>query len=90
MVQYIVTPWMYRHELLDVREQFYPGIPGHAGDGVKEAIRRVLMWTERGNCPCIVESTALLWSAILDEERDDGSATVHYTIKSAYTTALIR
>ncbi|GAB0145090.1 hypothetical protein EsHS_00005534 [Epichloe bromicola] len=124
MVQYIVTPWRDRQELLLVREQFYnvasnsqqreqeqsantsrnrvPPRVSSGDDGdtqpgglvaaeqpsfsnmhphsqpcqdktgkthrQRQAVVRVSMWMQRGNCPHVVESTALLTAAMLSDE----------------------
>src|SRR5687767_12129015 len=106
MVQYILTPWRDRSELLRVRHQFYgsssseatsaldntqeagrtgdilgfDGIIGHrAGDSPRnsddqgpevsqhQAVARVSMWMQRGNCPHLIEATAMLTAAILSD-----------------------
>ncbi|KAI9898309.1 hypothetical protein N3K66_006669 [Trichothecium roseum] len=92
MVQYILTPWRNRKELLLVRRQFYGD--GDGGDQVmdgsgsgsssaaaessraqrRKAVARVSMWMQRGNCPHMVESTALLVAAALSDEDACGSA----------------
>ncbi|KAL8392797.1 hypothetical protein RB595_002832 [Gaeumannomyces hyphopodioides] len=116
MVQYVFTPWKDRRELLEVREQFYPGLvsaasssssssslgrqrPHPAGDssharssacarteGQRRAVSRVSMWMQRGGCPHLVESTAMLVDAILADEASGGS----YAVRGAYSTAFGR
>ncbi|CAK7243037.1 MAG: rRNA-processing protein las1 [Sporothrix thermara] len=79
MVQYVFTPWRDRHELLAVRRQFYPNGDGEtrAASPDREAavqaaqhaaVARVAVWMQRGYCPHMVESTALLMAAILSDE----------------------
>lgn len=83
MVQFVFTPWRNRAELLKVRSQLYPPSQGtpptpptpHQGwtaaelQDIQEAIARVFMWVHRGNCPHVVESTAMLMSAVLLDRR---------------------
>ncbi|EDO65258.1 Las1-domain-containing protein [Neurospora crassa] len=46
----------------------------HGGDERRLAVARVSMWMQRGNCPHMVESTALLMAAILSDEEQTGIA----------------
>lgn len=90
MVQFVFTPWRDRRELFTTRDQFYPQREGEAS-GRRElqhaAVARVGMWMARGNCPHLVESTALLTAALLcDEER----GTSGYAVRAAYSTAFSR
>lgn len=88
MVQYVFTPWRDRRELLLVREQFY-GKSQQQVDGKEVAVARVSMWMQRGNCPHMVESTALLMAAILsDGPVGTGSST--YAVRAAYSAAFSR
>ena len=126
MVQYVLTPWRDRHELLLVRQQFY-GTTGPVGDGgvswlggaddsnddhdqrrrrssrsrrLHQAVARVSMWMQRGNCPHMVESTALLTAAVLSDEEagaggddNDGhgrAASSTYAARAAYSAAFSR
>lgn len=71
---------------------------------IQKAIARVFMWVHRGNCPHVVESTAMLMSAVLLDRRhthhrnngsdsdDDGStdAASEYGVRAAYLTAFTR
>lgn len=102
MVQYILTPWRNRQELLKVRLQFYPTPP--YGDAPSpsteetrteqlEAVARVSMWMQRGNCPHLVESTALLVAAVLNDGA--GAAVAEgmsstYAVRAAYSAAFSR
>ncbi|KAK2590551.1 Cytoplasmic glyoxalase II [Conoideocrella luteorostrata] len=153
MVQYILTPWRDRQELLLVREQFYdpsatgtddalerkgsrfsrssPGKDLHTSsehfavrvasggavptaekrdyapdqqnlsshgdeddgdDGTekkhqqRQAVARVSMWMQRGNCPHMVESTALLMAAVLSDDGDMAT----YAVRAAYSAAFSR
>lgn len=111
MVQYILTPWRDRKELLLVRDQFYttatpqhlnaPGVrvplnlsdyalePSQADDAQRLAVARVSMWMQRGNCPHLVESTALLTAAVLSDEVG-GDAGGTYVVRAAYSAAFSR
>ncbi|KAF3064157.1 putative hydroxyacylglutathione hydrolase C13B11.03c [Daldinia childiae] len=105
MVQYIHTPWRDRSELLRVRQQFYPagtgstadsrdeersGEKGRAEEAAKQhAVSRVSMWMQRGGCPHLVESTALLVAALLSDVRET-RATSSYAIRAAYAAAFSR
>ncbi|KAG6019494.1 hypothetical protein E4U41_003208 [Claviceps citrina] len=53
----------------------------------KQAVARVSMWMQRGNCPHMVESTALLTAAMLS---DDGLADGVYAVRAAYSAAFSR
>lgn len=64
---------------------------------IQRAIARVFMWVHRGNCPHVVESTAMLMSAVLLDRRhtiggNDGTdaATSEYGVRAAYLTAFTR
>ncbi|EQB47557.1 hypothetical protein CGLO_13276 [Colletotrichum gloeosporioides Cg-14] len=148
MVQYILTPWRDRRELLKVRQQFYPAaapsafaraattapstkarmaasttrVPATAAAPPRpsassthatattaatstsandhsaaaaalaaqhHAVARVSMWMQRGNCPHMVESTALLTAAILSDGESSGSAGT-YAVRAAYAAAFSR
>ncbi|EEY18108.1 conserved hypothetical protein [Verticillium alfalfae VaMs.102] len=95
MVQYILTPWRDRAELLAVRRQFYPDAaaqaqlkPGHARQ--HDAVARVSLWMQRGGCPHLVESTALLVAAILSDAEGGGSSAGTYAARAAYAAAFSR
>lgn len=107
MVQYVHTPWRDRAELLKVRQQFYPSPPPQASSQAADAtttseaeqqkqhaVSRVSMWMQRGGCPHLVESTALLTAAILSDLRDTragvGSGSSSYAIRAAYSAAFSR
>ncbi|RYO86409.1 hypothetical protein DL766_007846 [Monosporascus sp. MC13-8B] len=99
MVQYIHTPWRDRAELLEVRQQFYPSPPAEAPTVTAEdeakhqhAVSRVSMWMQRGGCPHLVESTALLVAAVLSDLRDTrtGASSSPYAIRAAYSAAFSR
>ncbi len=98
MVQYVFTPWRDRRELLAVRRQFYPasasdgsqqqGAGASASDERHQAVSRVSVWMQRGHCPHMVESTALLTAAALSDEAAGTSA--GYAVRAAYATAFSR
>lgn len=106
MVQYIHTPWRDRSELLNIRQQFYPSPPSQpltdvttaatttaAGEAEQHhAVSRVSMWMQRGSCPHLVESTALLTAAILSDlhETRTGANSSSYAIRATYSAAFSR
>lgn len=112
MVQYIFTPWRERRELLQVRRQFYSrnhtaqqqlaepqSVDVWSTEEEEEkrsAVARVFMWMHRGNCPHVVESTALLMSAILEDRSNStrshpaSSSSANYAILAAYMSAFTR
>ncbi|KFY83954.1 hypothetical protein V500_09752 [Pseudogymnoascus sp. VKM F-4518 (FW-2643)] len=89
MVQYIITPWRDRDELIKVRQAFYQK-PSNGGPPDKEAwqnaVALVSVWAQRGNCPHLIESTALLISASVND-RPGSSA---YAVRAAYSAAFCR
>ncbi|CAK7263138.1 rRNA-processing protein las1 [Sporothrix epigloea] len=109
MVQYVFTPWRNRRELLTVRQQFYPTCDGETRAASTEcdtavraaqhaAVARVAMWMQRGHCPHMVESTALLMAAILSEEEPSSSSSAAtsmgssaaYAARATYAAAFSR
>lgn len=61
----------------------------------REAVARVSMWMQRGNCPHLVESTALLEAAILSDhqatsEPSLASSSNAYAARAAYSAAFSR
>lgn len=89
MVQYIITPWRSRRELLSVRRAFYPSSEICKANNDKdrhEAVELVSVWVQRGNCPHSVESTALLVSAMLNEAAGASA----YAVRAAYAAAFSR
>jgi hypothetical protein len=87
MVQYVITPWRNRAELLQVRAMLYPG----AGKAVKveerrHAVARVSVWMQRGNCPHLVESTAILTAAVVNDVSENST----YCVRAAYAAAFCR
>jgi ribosomal biogenesis protein LAS1 len=92
MVQYITTPWRSRASLLQVRDALYPSAPSttlsqeEIASRRREAISRVSIWAQRGNCPHLVESTALLSAAILnDDPRNEA-----WCVRAAYASSFSR
>ncbi|RFU27399.1 hypothetical protein B7463_g8929, partial [Scytalidium lignicola] len=108
MVQYIITPWRNRRELLLVKAQFYPEKSrAHDNDhdrkiitnsssssnskediaaGRRQAVSRVSVWMQRGNCPHLVESTAIITAAVLNDVPGNSS----YCVRAAYSAAFSR
>ncbi|KAL4726078.1 Cytoplasmic glyoxalase II [Fusarium chlamydosporum] len=55
-----------------------------------QAVARVSLWMQRGNCPHMVESTALLMAAMLSDREastEENAASSAYAIRAAYSTA---
>lgn len=129
MVQYVLTPWWDRNELLLVRDQFYAASsdlssrpsparryashpegsevsnkdhharsqPSQSADGdgdttdqQRQAVARVSMWMQRGNCPHLVEATALLTAAVLSDHLGSADAGGSYAVRAAYSAAFSR
>jgi hypothetical protein len=107
MVQYVVTPWRDREELLRVKAQFcMQGVGSYSSQdsipprdiAVKKrqerhlAVARVAMWMQRGNCPHLVESTALLTAAVLSDEEagEENAGSSAYALRAAYSAAFSR
>lgn len=103
MQNYTITPWRHLSDLLTVRNKLYtPKSPTEQ----ENAISTIAAWKLRGNVPHAVESTALLFDAMLFHARctnalDTSSSTVSpltaagvgansFAIRAAYTTALSR
>lgn len=58
-----------------------------------QAVARVSMWMQRGNCPHMVESTALLMAAMLNDEdavASENAASSTYAVRAAYSAAFSR
>jgi len=87
MVQYIITPWRNRTELLTIRQRFYPSPEDTVSDADRRsAVEKVSMWMQRGNCPHLVESTAILMAARLN----DVPGSSNYCARAAYSAAFSR
>ncbi|KUJ22052.1 Las1-domain-containing protein [Mollisia scopiformis] len=88
MVQYITTPWRTRAELLRVRSALYPSSSSGPmkEEEIKTAVAKVGVWMQRGNCPHLVESSAVLWSAVLNDRVGNSS----YCVRAAYAAAFCR
>lgn len=87
MVQYVITPWRDRGELLRVRQTLYQA----SGNPItnlerRQAVAQVSVWMQRGNCPHLVESTAILTSAILNDVPGNSA----YCVRAAYSAAFCR
>lgn len=102
MVHHVVTPWRNRRELLVVRRQFYPNgadtetlspsspAEPHSEDVVaaqNAAVARVLVWVQRGHCPHMVASTALLMAAVLSDRQSSSRDTPTATSAAAASSA---
>lgn len=58
-----------------------------------QAVARVSMWMQRGNCPHLIESTALLMAAMLSDREAatrENAASSAYAIRATYSTAFSR
>lgn len=87
MVQYVITPWRDQSELLKIRQQLYPPTTTPSNDpSRRHAVEKVSVWMQRGNCPHLVESTAILTAARLN----DIPANSNYCIRAAYSAAFSR
>ena len=80
------TPWRYIHELVEVRQCFYPNESTDGPDRRREGCDRVYLWTTRAEVPHSIEATALLVDAALhDAQNPLGSTNV-----ATYCTAFAR
>lgn len=88
MVQYVITPWRNPSELVRVRDQLYPGSAGRTGsiEERRQAVSQISVWMQRGNCPHLVESTAILMAAVLNDDPGNSS----YCVRAAYAAAFCR
>ncbi|KAF7909943.1 uncharacterized protein EAF01_003661 [Botrytis porri] len=88
MVQFVITPWRTRRELLQVREKLYqntettPPNDSHR----RQAVCLISVWMQRGNCPHLVESSAIITSAILNDVPGNSP----YCVRAAYSAAFCR
>lgn len=85
MVQYVITPWRSGEELMKARQALYQ-TSSNDDDTRHKAVARVSIWAQRGNCPHLIESTALLVSAQLN----DVSGASAYAVRAAYSAAFCR
>jgi len=85
MVQYVITPWRDGDELIKVRQAFYQPL-SNDDDARRKAVALVSIWVQRGNCPHLIESTALLVSAQLN----DTSGNSAYAVRAAYSASFCR
>ena len=87
MVQYVITPWKSRQELLLVRQQLYSFDGCPARDSTRRlAVSRISVWMQRGNCPHLVESTGILTAAILNDVTENST----WCIRAAYASSFSR
>jgi len=96
MVQYVITPWRNRQELLEVRRQLYPERDTHSNQQTtppsinesyrRRAVSKISVWMQRGNCPHLVESTAIITAAVLNDIPNNSS----YCVRAAYSAAFSR
>lgn len=87
MVQYVINPWRNQGELLRVRQQLYPAAGKPVDDSSRRhAVAQVSVWMQRGNCPHLVESTAILTSAVLNDVPGNSA----YCVRAAYSAAFCR
>lgn len=89
MVHYIINPWPSSYQLLEVRKELYPAPNTTAQDieeGRHHAVALVSVWEQRGNCPHLVASTALLTAAILNDVPGMSS----FCVRAAYSAAFSR
>ena len=58
----------------------------------QKAVARASMWMQRGNCPHMIEATALLTAAILSDERAarEGDGASAYAVRATYSAAFGR
>ncbi|KAI9649151.1 hypothetical protein NHQ30_001718 [Ciborinia camelliae] len=88
MVQYVITPWRTRRELIQVREKLYQNTETAPPNDThrRQAVCLISVWMQRGNCPHLVESTAIITSAILNDVPGNSS----YCVRAAYSAAFCR
>lgn len=58
--------------------------------GAEAAVARVLMWVNRGGCPHVVESTALLMSAMVFDARGGHDAIAGAAVAAGYLVGFTR
>ncbi|TGO28699.1 hypothetical protein BPAE_0024g00440 [Botrytis paeoniae] len=88
MVQFVITPWRTRRELLQVREKLYQNTETTPPNDSyrRQAVCLISVWMQRGNCPHLVESSAIITSAILNDVPGNSS----YCVRAAYSAAFCR
>lgn len=88
MVQFVITPWRTRRELLQVREKLYQNSETTPPNDSyrRQAVCLISVWMQRGNCPHLVESSAIITSAILNDVPGNSS----YCVRAAYSAAFCR
>jgi hypothetical protein len=107
MVQYVITPWRSQSDLLTARSAFYPHGPPNTTTPAAplsasqiaaqhRAVSLISIWVQRGNCPHLIESTALLTAAQLLDSPPPSSyqASQHqnsaYAVRASYSAAFCR
>ncbi|ESZ96524.1 hypothetical protein SBOR_3026 [Sclerotinia borealis F-4128] len=88
MVQYVITPWRTRRELIQVREKLYQDTETAPPNDThrRQAVCVISVWMQRGNCPHLVESSAIITSAILNDVPENST----YCVRAAYSAAFCR
>ena len=88
MPQFIITPWKYDSELLQVRREIFQlGDFAPPVDRRRHAVDWIAAWKMRGNLPHAVQSTAHLVDAILHHDSSKNSA---FSIRATYAAAFSR
>lgn len=86
MPQYVITPWKFHTELVQVRREIYQ-LGDSNVDLRRHAIDWIAAWKQRGALPHAVESTALLVDAILHHDATINSS---FSIRATYSAAFCR
>lgn len=86
MPQYVITPWKFHSELVQVRREIYQ-LGDSKIDHRRHAIDWIAAWKQRGALPHAVESTALLVDAILHHDARTNSP---FSIRATYSAAFCR
>lgn len=88
MVQYVITPWRNARDLLSLRDKLYPEFSGKTvkDEERRHAVAKVSVWMQRGNCPHLVESTAIMTASLLNDVRGNAP----YCVRAAYAAAFCR
>jgi len=87
MPHYVVTPWKFHSELLQVRRELYHLGPDTDMDTRRHAIDWIAAWKQRGALPHDIESTALLVDAVLHHNAEVNSP---FSIRATYSAAFCR
>lgn len=89
----VITGATAAAEVIDEPKIQRPKQPWSTADelqDIEKAIARVFMWVHRGHCPHVVESTALLMSAIVFDERGDHDAVSGAAVRAGYLMGFTR